>query len=238
MKLEICIDSYDSLISAAVAGADRVEICSDLGADGLTPSVGLVRLASQYPKLEKFVMIRPRPGHFTYDDLEIIQMKEEIMAFKEMDIDGFVFGVLDEYGRVDIETMKELCYLAYPKPVCLHRAFDYSVDGEEKVDELFRMGVVRILTSGKKPRAIEGVDMIRDLHEKYGDKVEIMAGSGVNFENLREIYEKTGIENFHMSAKSIYQTEIDYDNFGEKFPDYQYSSSGLIEAARQELDKL
>lgn len=238
MKLEICIDSFDGMIGAYFGGADRVEICSALTLDGLTPSAGLVDICCNYDNIEKFVMVRPRPGHFTYDEFEIGEMKATIIAFKDKPIDGFVLGVLDSYGRLDIETMKELVYLAFPKKVVLHRAFDYSIDGEEKIEELIKMGVDRILTSGKKPKAVEGLDLIREIQEKYGDKIEIMAGSGVNYENIREIYEKTGIENFHLSASFTGQTEIDYDNFGEDFPDYRWTSSGLVEAARMAVDEL
>lgn len=238
MKLEICIDSFDGMIGAYFSGADRVEICSALTLDGLTPSAGLVDICCEYEDIEKFVMVRPRPGHFTYDDFEIGQMKATIMAFKDKPIDGFVLGVLDEYGHLDIETMKELVYLAFPKKVVLHRAFDYSKDGEEKIEELIKMGVDRILTSGKKTKAIEGLDLIGDLQKRYGDKIEIMAGSGVNYENIREIYEKTHIENFHLSASSQGQTEIAYDNFGQSFADYRMTSSGLVEAARIAIDNL
>ncbi|WP_311492404.1 copper homeostasis protein CutC [uncultured Anaerococcus sp.] len=238
MKLEICIDSFDGMIGAYFGGADRVEICSALTLDGLTPSAGLVDICCNYDNIEKFVMVRPRPGHFTYDEFEIGEMKATIIAFKDKPIDGFVLGVLDSYGRLDIETMKELVYLAFPKKVVLHRAFDYSIDGEEKIEELIKMGVDRILTSGKKPKAVEGLDLIREIQEKYGDKIEIMAGSGVNYENIREIYEKTGIENFHLSASFTGQTEIDYDNFGEDFLDYRWTSSGLVEAARMAVDEL
>ena len=238
MKLEICIDSFDGMIGAYFGGADRVEICSALTLDGLTPSAGLVDICCNYDNIEKFVMVRPRPGHFTYDEFEVGQMKATIMAFKDKPIDGFVLGVLDSYGSLDIETMKELVYLAFPKKVVLHRAFDYSNDGEEKIEELIKMGVDRILTSGKKPKAVEGLDLIRDLQAKYGDKIEIMAGSGVNFENIKEIYEKTHIENFHLSASYTGQTEIDYDNFGKAFDDYRWTSSGLVEAARHAIDDL
>lgn len=238
MKLEICIDSFDGMIGAYFAGADRVEICSALTLDGLTPSAGLVDICCNYDNIEKFVMVRPRPGHFTYDEFEVGQMKATIMAFKDKPIDGFVLGVLDSYGRLDIETMKELVYLAFPKKVVLHRAFDYSIDGEEKIEELIKMGVIRILTSGKKPKAVEGLDLIKDIQEKFGDRIEIMAGSGVNHDNIRDIYEKTRIENFHLSASYMGQTEIDYDNFGENFVGYRWTSSGLVEAARMAVDEL
>lgn len=238
MKLEICIDSFDGMVGAYFGGADRVEICSALTADGLTPDVGLVDICCEYEDIEKFVMIRPRPGHFTYDAYEIGQMKASIMAFKDKPIDGFVLGVLDSDGRLDIEIMKELVYLAFPKKVVLHRAFDYSKDGEEKIEDLIKMGVDRILTSGKKPKAIEGLDLIKGLQEKYGDRIEVMAGSGVSHENIREIYEKTKIENFHLSARDTGQTEISYDNFGGSFDDYIFTSSGLVEMARLAIDDL
>ena len=238
MKLEICIDSFDGMVGAYFGGADRVEICSALMLDGLTPDVGLVDICCEYRDIEKFVMIRPRPGHFTYDSYEIGQMKASIMAFKDKPIDGFVFGVLDADGRLDIETMKELVYLAFPKKVVLHRAFDYSTDGEEKIEDLIKMGVDRILTSGKNPKAIEGLDLIKGLQEKYGDRIEIMAGSGVSHENIRKIYEKTKIENFHLSARDMGQTETSYDNFGRAFDDYTFTSSGLVEMARLAIDDL
>lgn len=53
--------------------------------------------------------------------------------------------------------MKHLVYLAYPKRVCIHSAFDYSIDGEEIIEELIDMELKRILTSGKKPKAIEAL---------------------------------------------------------------------------------
>lgn len=97
---------------------------------------------------------------------------------------------------------------------------------------------VGFLLLAKKPKAIEGLDLIKNLQEKYGDKIEIMAGSGVNFENIKEIYEKTGIENFHMSAKNVGQTEIDYDNFGKAFADYNFTSSGEVEMAKRAIENL
>ena len=100
MKLEICIDSFDGIIGAAAGGADRVEICSALSVGGLTPSAGLVDICCKYENIEKFVMLRPRPGHFTYDDFEIGEMKATILAFKDKPIDGFVLGVLDSEGRL------------------------------------------------------------------------------------------------------------------------------------------
>ena len=99
--------------------------------------------------------------------------------------------------------IEEVTKLAYPKKVALHRAFDQSIDGEEKIDQLIDIGICRILTSGKKDRAIDGIDLLKDIQKSYGDRIEIMAGSGVVAENIKEIYDKTKIKSFHMSARKV-----------------------------------
>lgn len=239
MKLEICIDSLESFDNAVSAGADRVEICSALIADGLTPDIGLVSYICQNKDIEKFVMLRPRDGDFTYDKNEIEQIKEEIKAFKKYDIDGFVFGAIKEDGSLDLDLIREIVEIAKPFPVVLHRAFDYSSDGEKVIDQLIDMGILRILTSGKELSANEGLDLIGQIQDQYGNKVEIMAGSGVSAENIKEIYEKTKIKNFHMSGRIKKETNVTYKS------DLELPSSGKfitsfekVKKARNVLDEL
>lgn len=230
MKLEICIDSYKSFLNAKNAGADRVEVCSSLALDGLTPSVGLVKLI-EGEQIEKVIMIRPREGDFFYNDDEFLQMKEEIKIFKNYKIDGFVFGILDKNEKLDIKRMKELIDLAKPFDCTLHRAIDYSKDYEEKLEDIINIGFKRILTSGKKTKAPQGLDLIEKIQGKYGKEIEIMAGSGVTYENIGEIYKKTKIENFHTSAR-VKQTS------DGKYMDYFISDYNLIKKARESIDKL
>lgn len=201
MKLEICVDSYESILNAKNGGADRLELCSALELDGLTPTVGLVDIAVATTDIELFAMLRPRAGNFFYSELEFENIKQDILVLKQRKIDGFVFGALKSDGSLDLEMIEEVVKLAFPKKVALHRAFDYSSNGEDDIDKLIDMGIVRILTSGKKSKAIDGIDLISDLQARYGDRIEIMAGSGVNAKNIPEIYQKTGISNFHLSAR-------------------------------------
>lgn len=201
MKLEICIDSYESFLNAK--DADRVELCSALSLDGLTPSPGLVSLIEEEKDIEKFVMIRPREGDFFYNDYEFQMMKEEIKVFKNYHIDGFVFGILDDKNHLDIKRMKELIDLVYPFKSSIHRAVDFAVDFEEKIPDLIDIGFIRILTSGQKEKAYDGLSLIRKIQERYGDRIEVMAGSGLSYKNIREIHQKTGIENFHLSGRVL-----------------------------------
>ena len=238
MKLEICIDSYESFINTKEAGADRVEICSALDLDGISPSVGLVSKISKEKNIEKVVMIRPRPYDFFYNDEEFETMKEEIKIYKDFDIDGFVFGLLLKDGRIDLERTKELVELSRPKEVTFHRAFDYSKDGEEVIEDLIEIGIKRILTSGKRATAIEGIDLLARINYKFKDKIELMAGSGVNYSNIKEIYRKSGIENFHMSAKNKRKTEMTHLKEDNLYQDIGFSDRLLIRKAKETIEKL
>lgn len=238
MKLEICIDSYESFINAKEAGANRVEICSALDLDGISPSVGLVSKIAGDKNIEKVVMIRPRPYDFFYNDEEFEMMKEEIRIYKDFDIDGFVFGLLKKDGRIDLARTEELVELSRPKEVTFHRAFDYSKDGEEVIDYLIEIGIKRILTSGKRGTAIEGIELLSKINHKYGKQIEIMAGSGVNYSNIYEIYRKSGIENFHMSARNKRKTEMVYLKGEALYQDISFSDRKLIEKAKETIEKL
>lgn len=238
MKLEICIDSYESFINAKEAGADRVEICSCLDLDGISPSAGLVSKIAGDKNIEKVVMIRPRPYDFFYSDDEFEMMKEEIRIYKDFDIDGFVFGLLKKDGRIDLARTKELVELSRPKEAIFHRAFDYSKDGEEVMDDLINIGIKRILTSGKSPTAIEGIEFLSRINQKYKDRIEIMAGSGVNYSNIEEIYRKSGIENFHMSAKNKRKTKMVYLKEAKLYQDIGFSDRLLIRKAKETIEKL
>ena len=238
MKLEICIDSYESFINAKAAGANRVEICSALDLDGISPSVGLFSKISKEKNIEKVVMIRPRPYDFFYNDGEFEMMKEEIRIYKDFDIDGFVFGLLKKDGRIDLARTKELVELSRPKEAIFHRAFDYSKDGEEVIDNLIEIGIKRILTSGKRAAAIEGIELLSRINHKYKDQIEIMAGSGVNYSNIKEIYRKSGIENFHMSAKNKRKTEMVYLKESKLYQDIGFSDRLLIRKAKETIEKL
>ena len=183
-------------------------------------------------------MIRPRPYDFSYNDYEFEMMKEEIRIYRDFDIDGFVFGLLKKDGRIDLARTKELVELSRPKEAIFHRAFDYSKDGEEVMDDLINIGIKRILTSGKSPTAIEGIEFLSRINHKYKDRIEIMAGSGVNYSNIEEIYRKSGIENFHMSAKNKRKTKMVHLKEAKLYQDIGFSDRSLIEKAKETIEKL
>nr|WP_312576066.1 copper homeostasis protein CutC [Sedimentibacter sp.] len=210
MILEVCVDSYTSLMTAKDSGADRIELCSALNIGGLTPSYGLMKMAREIKGIEVVVMIRPRSGDFLYDDNEFQTMKEDIEIAKKMGFDGIVAGILLSDGRIDIDRMNELVKFARPLKVVFHRAFDDARDPLSDISKLIDMGICRILTSGQRANALEGAEYIAKMQANFGKNITIMPGCGVNANNIKKIYEITGCSDYHMSGKVDVGSKMEY----------------------------
>lgn len=244
MILEVCVDSFKSLKIAKEAGADRIELCSSLNTGGLTPSFGLMKQAKEINDLEIFVMIRPRSGDFLYNDDEFETMKKDIELVKDLGFPGIVVGILEENGRIDLGRMREISELAAPLNIVFHRAFDDADVPERDIEELIDMGVVRILTSGQRKNAMEGADYIAMLEKKYGHRITIMPGAGINASNIEEIYRKTACSNYHMSGKINIGSQMKYKDYIKRMetPDSELileeADYHKIKAVRDILDQL
>ncbi len=211
-EVEVCVDSIESAIVAEKAGANRIELCSSLAEGGLTPSHGLIALTKEKLSIPIMAMIRPRAGDFHYSELEFEVMKRDIIYCKEAGVEGVVFGILSKEANVDKERTKHLVELAYPMQVCFHRAIDMTKNYIEAFEDILECGCTRILTSGKENKAVLGLENIAKIQEKAKGRIEIMAGSGVSAENAKEIYLKTKINHFHLSAKTIKGSDMIYRN--------------------------
>ncbi len=179
LLFEICIDSVDGAVAAQQGGAQRVELCDNLVEGGTTPSIGTIRLARANIAIGLNVIIRPRGGDFCYTPLEFEVMRQDILAAREAGADGVVIGLLQPDGRVDAARTRALVELARPLSVTFHRAIDLCRDPLEALEDLAAIGVDRILTSGCRPTALEGAEVIAGLVRRSNGRVVIMAGGGV-----------------------------------------------------------
>ena len=211
LELEICVFSVESAIAAQSAGADRIELCSGFAEGGLTPSAGAIRMARKLLDIECYVMIRPRGGDFCYSDTEFEQMHHDIEYAKSCRVDGVVLGALQPNGHVNIARTRELVQHAAPLKVTFHRAFDLALNPLRALDDIVVCGCQRILTSGQKATAIEGLDTIRELVAHSAGRIDIMAGSGVNPENAIEFI-NAGVQALHFSAKTVLPSKMTYRN--------------------------
>jgi len=205
--LEICANSLQSALIAQKGGADRIELCANLEQGGTTPSAGTIQLVRDKLDVSVFVLIRPRAGDFTYNDMEFESICSDVLFCKEQGCDGVVVGFLDEGGQIDIAKTQKIVQLAAPMQVTFHRAFDCVEDPFLALEKVIEAGCHRILTSGLAPKADLGKELIGELiHHAHG-RIAIMAGSGVNHQNVTGLYEY-GIREFHASATRILQKDV------------------------------
>ena len=198
MIKEACVESFEEAKLAEQKGATRIELCSDLANDGLTPSVELMRETCQKLQIPVMVMARPRAGNFVYSDAEVEQMKTAIDAAKKAGAAGVVFGLLTSDNKIDEKNTRILTEYAQPLPVTFHKAIDELEDPVEGVRILKMIpGIKRILTSGGKATAIEGSETIRRMIEMAEDKIIILVAGKVLSSNLEQIRELTGATELH-----------------------------------------
>lgn len=212
MTVEVVVYNIESAFKAQEGGADRIEFCDNPGEGGTTPSQGVVEVVRKNVSLDVFVMLRPRGGDFCYTSYEFHAMKRDLLQFQKMSVDGFVLGILLPDGRIDRTRCKELIDKARPLQVTCHRAFDMTRDPFEALEDCIEVGFKRILTSGQMPRAGEGVEVIRQLVEKAGNRISIMAGSGVNEDTVQEIVKKSAVKEIHFSAVGQRNSPMVYQN--------------------------
>ena len=210
--LEICIDSVASAIAAEQGGAVRVELCQNLFEGGTTPSLGTVYHALQQVGIKVNVIIRPRGGDFLYSDDEFAVMQHDIVALKEMGINGVVIGLLNADGTIDTERSSQLIELARPLEVTYHRAFDVTADPFRSLDDIIGLGVERLLTSGQEPSVLEGVELIAELVRRAGDDIIIMPGAGITEKNLPRIMRETGAREYHLTGSAPVQSKMGFRN--------------------------
>jgi copper homeostasis protein len=213
-KLEICVDSIESAISAQSAGADRVELCSNLMEGGTTPGFGTIASVRDNLSIILNVLIRPRGGDFLYSDAEYDIMRRDIDICGEIGVDGIVLGILRTDGEIDVERTIKLIEIACPMSVTFHRAFDMCADPFKGLELIIDSGAQRLLTSGQENKAEGGVGLIRKLIEKAGNRIIIMPGSGINENNISSIARETGAKEFHLTARKTIESEMSYRKQG------------------------
>lgn len=201
MILEICANSYQSAKNAQEADAHRIELCQELSVGGITPSYGLLKKVIEELDIPIFVLIRPRSGNFVYSDNEFQVMKTDIQLCKDLGCKGIVSGVLKTDNTLDIERTKALIELSKPLEFTFHRAFDEVRNPKEALLQLMELGADRVLTSGHKPTAEEGLELLKELNVLGENRITIIAGGGVSAENVM-LLKGAGLTEVHASAST------------------------------------
>ena len=210
MIFEICADSLDAVKLAEKYKVKRVELCSALSVGGLTPSVGLIEECCSVGDVEVHVMIRHKEGNFIYSPEDIQIMENDIIASADAGAKGVVFGCLDSQNEVDTKQNKLLFKLAKSMDleVTFHRAFDFCSDYSKSLEELIEIGFNRILSSGQESTAEKGISKLKAMTEQAKGRIQIMAGSGVNEKNAKQIA-NNGVHSLHFTIQHKTEQESD-----------------------------
>lgn len=199
--VEAAVESLDAALAAAAGGAHRIELCTDLTQGGTTPALQLLRSGRSQLTIPIFVLVRPRAGDFVYSEAEHRTMLEQIAQAKHAGADGIVTGALTAELDVDQLRTTELLGAARPLPVTFHRAFDACPDLTAALERLIHLGVDRVLTSGGARTAAEGAERIGRLVIQSRGRIEILAGGGIDADNVARLVRDTGVREVHFSVK-------------------------------------
>jgi copper homeostasis protein len=197
--VEICVTSLDYAMAAERAGADRIELCTDLDCGGVTPSIRLMKAARERLRIPIHVLIRPRAGDFVYSAREFSTMREAIRDAKNLKMDGIVLGILDRNFRIDVARTSELVELAHPLPVTFHRAFDETTSWQDSLEAVIQTGAKRLLTSGCRANVSAGLSTLTRMVELSKGRLRVMPGRGITPANVVRIVRATSALEVHAS---------------------------------------
>ena len=201
ISFELCAETLQACLAAQEGGADRIELCSALSEDGLTPSHALIRAAVAQSGLPVYVLLRPRGGDFVYSEREFTLMRDDLLHARSLGASGFALGLLRADGTVDVERTRAVVALAAPLEVTFHRAFDVAPSLEAALEDVIATGCRRVLTSGGERDVVTGAANLARLVERAGERIAVTAGGGLRVENAAFVATATHARHFHGSVR-------------------------------------
>ena len=191
-QFEVCANSVESCLAAQAGGANRVELCAGIPEGGTTPSYGDIVIARE--ALTKTLLLK------------------DIDNARRLGADGVVFGCLTAKGDVDLSLMRQLIEVSQGISVTFHRAFDVCRNPQEALEQIIELGCNRILTSGAQATAEQGIPLLKKLQQQADGRIILLAGCGVNENNIAHIAMETGIREFHFSARETIESKMLHRN--------------------------
>jgi copper homeostasis protein len=199
--LEIAAFDLASALVAAGAGADRLELCRDAAAGGLTPPMDWVEAAVD-TGVPVAVMIRAHADGWTFAPDEHAAMRADAIAAVRAGAAAVVWGALRTDATVDAPALRALVEAVAPVPVVVHRAFDAARDLDEALDALVACGAARVLTSGGAATALDGADRLAALAHRAAGALTILPGGGVRAGTVAGIVRRSGAAEVHSGASA------------------------------------
>jgi copper homeostasis protein len=201
--LEVIALSAQDAAAAQAGGADRLELVTDMAADGLTPSretFAEIRAAVDIPLR---VMLRPTAGFLVGEARTLHALCAEANALREEGADQFVLGFLDHEGHPDLVAVEMLVAVIEPCPWTFHRAIDHALNRDTLRKQLAGLpGLDTYLTAGAAAGVDEGLPTLLSeaaLHDHPGYEQQILVGDGLRPDHVPRL-RAAGINGFHIGG--------------------------------------
>ena len=195
---EVCVDNITDAINAVKFGADRIEFCSKLDEDGLTPRTEDLISIKKIVSCPIRVMVRPHSKSFIYSEQDLDEMKKTINLCKEHSFDGVVFGCLDKNMELDIKKIKYLTDLSKPLNVIIHKAIDLTSSPLNSLKQLLEIKQIDgVLSSGGADTAKHGLDNLKKMIAISPPDFEIISAGKITNKNIDHLHEKIQGKFYH-----------------------------------------
>ena len=195
---EACVDSIDNAISAEKNGADQIELCSRLDLDGLTPSKKLILQTIRRVSIPIKVMVRSRPGNFTYNKNDVNTMLDSIEFCQKNGINDIAFGALNSKRKIDEKIINQIVSKYKGLNITFHKAIDLVDNQINEIKKLLKFNQIKaVLTSGGQKNAVDGQENIKKLSERFKDEIGIIAAGSITNKNIKKIHKTLGLKIYH-----------------------------------------
>ena len=195
---EVCVDNIKDAMRAVDLGANRIEYCSKLNEEGLTPNVEDVKYLLKNINIPIRIMIRPHSKSFNYSETDISVMLSDISTFKKIDIDGIVIGCLNKDDEIDLKKINLLVEKAKPLKVIFHKAIDITSDPLKSLKNLIKnSNIDGVLTSGGSKKAVDGIKVLKKMQDICPINFELIIAGKITSENINKINQKLSAKFYH-----------------------------------------
>ena len=195
---EVCVDNIKDAMRAVDLGANRIEYCSKLSEEGLTPNIEDVKYLLKNINIPLRIMIRPHSKSYNYSETDISTMLRDISTFKKIDIDGIVIGCLNKDDEIDLKKINLLIEKARPLKVIFHKAIDITSDPLKSLKNLIKYSNINgVLTSGGFKKAEDGVKLLKKMLDICPINFELIIAGKITSENINKINQKLSAKFYH-----------------------------------------
>ncbi|QNP63891.1 copper homeostasis protein CutC [Streptomyces genisteinicus] len=198
----IALDAEDA-VAARAGGADRLELVTDMAADGLTPPTATFRGIRAAVDIPLRVMLRLTDGFAAGGPGDVDTLVRTASELRDAGADEFVLGFLDDHGLPDLVTVERLVAVLDGCHWTFHRAIDRAADRDALRKQLADVpGLDTYLTAGSPAGVDDGLPTLvaeAARHDDPGYEPTLLVGGGLRLEHVPGL-RRAGLTAFHIGG--------------------------------------